>query len=221
MKRFKNFLNELYNVKELYGAVTLGSLFRKLGWKQIGTRSVFASVWSIPNKPYIVKAWTLDEAYENFLRYILSSDNRNNPHFPKIFGRMKSIPAVHLRSKKDDIVKLVKLEKLESLEQGSMEYKIIEKILSGKSYKNDDSDIFPQVKTFKETYEKLENQRQFHGYIDDLHMNNVMVRPSDGIIVIIDPWLSEIDYEDLKVKNIKDDKFSQYTKPYYLEKDAA
>jgi len=227
MVSFKSFITELTNVKKYYGATSLKNLFKKLKWREIG-EGAHALVFDIPNKPYIIKVWTLDEGYEGYLKFILK-DNKHihNPHLPKTVGRMKSIPAFHVRAKKDQVLKIVKIEKLEELPT-ELEYFVDELVFEiedehylnrevNKSRRN--LDLFPQGTTLKQTLRDIVTSVPDRARID-LHMGNFMYRPSDGMVVCIDPYHIPEEVYDIDEWIIDDNNpaLAKYTKPKHLEK---
>jgi len=224
MISFKQFLLELYNVKKFYGANSLKNLFKKLKWREVGS-GAHSQVFEIPSKNYVIKVWTLDQSYESFLRYILKSENRNNPHFPRVLGRMKTIPAFHRRSRKDELIKLVKLEKLEPMSEGNETFvdQVIMDVqdewfvgrVGRRAEKN--KDMFPQGPSLRNAMLKMEEGREF-GRLD-IHVGNFMERPSDGMIVCIDPWHDpdELNVLDEIIVDDQNPALAKYTKPGYLE----
>lgn len=216
MISFKSFLSELHNIKRFYGTESIADIFKSFGWRELGS-GAFASVYEIPGKPYVAKVWTADKSYELFLKYILMKENRNNPFFPKVFGRLKTIPAVHLRSRKEDVVKIVLLEKLEQI--SNVSWSIFEDVLDGKALSTEQiyyaKDLI-DIDLLRETLEAMEQYKSqwLPSTWGDIHSGNVMERP-DGSIVITDPWALGTDMDELGRRRMEK---PIYSKPRYLEK---
>lgn len=205
---FKQLLSELVGVKKYYGKKCIADILEnELGWRDIGSGK-FANVYEVPGKNYVVKVWTDDEPYEIFLKYILTHPNK---HFPKVLGRLKSIPAMYKRTDRKETVKMVKLERLEPCPAKT--YEMVESILRGsRSYKHtyyvdkdyqkkdgsiitvkrerfeyhDLSEIFPQTDSIFDVYHTMMEDLDDTRCSPDVTNRNIMQR-SDGTIVLIDP----------------------------------
>jgi hypothetical protein len=61
---------------------------RASGYRRIG-HGTYAQVWAKPGDPFVLKVFREDEAYLRFINLI--TDHQDNPHFPRIRGRLTKI----------------------------------------------------------------------------------------------------------------------------------
>ena len=67
----------------------LERLFIKYNWHFLG-RGIDASVAEHPHKKYVLKVFQTKSKYRDFVN--LARAHENNPHFPKFYGGIKTIP---------------------------------------------------------------------------------------------------------------------------------
>ena len=214
MMTFKQFC-EAIGIKRFYGFPSLNSILDSIGWTMIGN-GAFASVWKVPGKPNCVyKAWAYDEAYEDFVKFCLKRENRNNPHLPKFLGGIKRIPAVFKRSRKEMIIKVIRMEELEKITMRDWNVWISD---ACRYYYEDTYDTMDdQAKAFRETVAAIRKDLLGGKNDIDIHPANIMMRP-DGTVVITDPIIDEHDLMNNSMGDLEHEP-NKYNKPYYLEDD--
>ena len=145
----------------------------------------FAEVFSRPGDSYVIKIFSDDPGYEQYLKYI--NQFKDNPHVPKIRGKMIKLPNNYR------VVRLEKLRKLDRHNDKETEiYKLIKSIVT-------DDGRYPlaykkEVETISQQYPEimpLLKILQTHGESIDLGIDNLMFRNSTPVLT--DP-LSYLDY---------------------------
>ena len=162
----------------------VNKVLAEYGFKQIGKGS-FASVYSNPKYPYVLKVFRKDDGYVKWFNFC--RQHQGNPLIPIIRGKVVKITEMFFA---------VRLEKLRSYNGFSMRepHNKLNKLFADKidNKQQDDLEltgnkyIDPIIKVF------LEHE----GYID-LHAANLMKR-QDGQIVIIDPFFEKEEHRNHK-----------------------
>jgi hypothetical protein len=80
-------------------------LFKKYNWRFLG-RGMEASVAEHPNKKYVLKVFSSRSQYRLLVN--LARSHVNNPHFPKFYGKIKTIPG-------HKSYNFIRMEKLDSI----------------------------------------------------------------------------------------------------------
>lgn len=185
-------INEIasYRHSELYRAVEpvrdteyISDIYlrlRDLGYvkrDQILGQGIFGVVFKRPQDSYVIKLFKNDPAYRQYLKYVLQ--HQDNPHVPKIRGKL-------VKPYRDANLYLVRIEELEPLEIYSPQYDVFEQ---ARDYALDRVTATTQ-QDFREIYPRLASvldDVKHWGKTIDLHDENIMVRPSDNMLVITDP----------------------------------
>lgn len=183
--------------------------FEDSGGTVIGSGS-FGTVFSHPSWPYIIKLFIRDDPYVKFVRFAY-----NNPHpaYPKFFGKPQKIVPFYTRDPREKDLYIVRLEKLKQLsnydEYDNLSYAVgsywnfkgAEGEVNDPNFRNKNSlDRFQMASDIVAGFPKnvlrycdglykmnMAMRQEKWGFQLDNHMGNVMVRPSDGQYVIIDP----------------------------------
>jgi hypothetical protein len=87
---------------------------RATGYRLLG-RGRYAHVWAKPGDPFVVKVFQYDPAYADFIELI--SQHQDNPHFPRIKGRLVRL---------DEIWQAIRIERLTRLPPPAMVEQILE-----------------------------------------------------------------------------------------------
>ena len=80
-------------------------LLRRAGYENLGHGS-FANVYQKPGKPYVLKVFTSEDT--GYLAYLdLIRKHQDNPHFPKIYGKLVSISPEYYAVRMEPLQKYV------------------------------------------------------------------------------------------------------------------
>ena len=157
---------------------TVEDKLAELNWHSVGS-GMYATVFSNPTKPYVLKIFQEDYGYESYINII--HKNKGNPHVPVLYG--KGMP-VKITPK----VSAIRMEKLQPITE-----KAIASYLAPDYEYNFSAtieDIFSEeneeylMTNFPDLY-KLEKQIARSNANWDMHEGNVMLR--GNVMVIIDP----------------------------------
>lgn len=161
---FRNFVkkyNDVDNRTKHEWDMTLTDLMAGYGFNALG-RGKYASVYGHPSYQYVIKVFMKDAAYLRWLNFCMG--HPNNPYCTKVRGRVVRI---------DHNFMAVRLEKL-------TEYR---------GYDSPDAILYHASEDLEEP-----NAKQVVDFLEsnyrllDLHDGNFMTRPSDGHLVVVDPF---------------------------------
>lgn len=149
---------------------------KKLGYiktEMLGS-GIFGAVFKRPNDPYVIKVFKHDKQYLKYLEY--ARQHQHNPHVPKIRGKI-------MKPYRNFQLYLVRIEELVPLSYRMDKQYYLYKKLQEYAYSSrfGPDDCLPYA-----LVEVIDYIKSSGGEID-LHDENVMVRPSDGQLVITDP----------------------------------
>jgi len=204
---------------------TIPNILMRNGYKQIGS-GVFSSVYKKPNKNFVIKYnRKVDSCYFRFLKYAMKQ--KNNPYLPK---------TKVLTYDESEKYFVVALELLHPFPHNNITKfkKSSSHIIYGLNYFSNTINDMTVTKFFKYHYgidnissiynsvffanliEKFKESLFGKTYFeinklmdnckDDLHQNNIMIRPGTNKIVIVDPLFDS--YESFEISNESKEKFS-------------
>ena len=151
-------LSYLSVINELSLPASIGDASRKLrnaGWREAG-QGVFGTVFLNPNKPYVLKLFKVDHAYQRFLKLIRSQPD--NPHFPKLRG---------LPMKVNDEYSAVRMEKLEK-HQGHEKERHQEAKADLDAYLSYSSDLRQRIRDLRDAKDPA-RQEHIHNKIREIN----------------------------------------------------
>lgn len=186
----------------------------KKGWKYLG-EGVKAKVYEHPSKPYVIKIYMPDPAYELFLDF--AESQRNNPYVVKIkrkiftgetdFSLMNSVALEKLipikgSAKITERFRAVQLgcQYMEDyFENGitldQLKLKILEKMENSNEFRVENIKRKRRLLNLFFNHPLANTILEFHNFMEeggkqyrwDIHDENIMIRPSDGKLVLTDP----------------------------------
>lgn len=203
----ENFHKSSKNIKEW------DDLLLKKNWEKIG-EGARGTVYSHPNKNYVIKIYHADKAYETFLDFIEA--HQSNPHVVKIkrkiftgetdwYSKMNSVVLEKLKPLDNNDGKVIYginsasygVTIMNNLYEGGISAdEMKEKIKLRIKEKYVDQITAKKIITFmKHPIAKLLFQLKSYMYENgknhyfDIHTGNLMIRPSDGKLVLTDPLI--------------------------------
>jgi hypothetical protein len=214
-------LTELTGIKNFSNEQNLIQLFQKYieetGYDLLGSGQT-GVVLKHPEKNEVIKFWYMDEAYEDFIEY---ASTHNNKHLVKILSKPKKITITTKNKNGVQTKKKINYVRLELLKPYSRsinlfgisfaKFNLLLAFMAGQQHKNTFNYIVSSVIENPETYRILEIDREkidIEGLRDfikvyvacmnamktdniwaDLHNENIMMR--GNIPVIVDPAADE------------------------------
>jgi hypothetical protein len=162
---------------------------QSIGAKELGS-GVRASVLESPKKDSVIKIYSKDTAYNNFLDHVKT--DKENPHLPKILQRGK----VPLDKTGENHLHIVRMENLKELDQNHELKDIIPHGITDPPSRVKSQMESGKYDTLKKRYPDfhkaiydLASKHEKNGSYIDLHLGNVMQR-KDGTPVITDPMIN-------------------------------
>ena len=157
---------------------SLREQLKKSGWHFIDS-GLFSQVYVKEGNPYVLKINTVpDNAFDKFVRY---THRVKSPYLPKIYDRKYF-------TKKGRTYYIYLIEKLEKcpVELSAAIYDATTSL----KYHDEAGSVIQQYPGLEEIIVKLINDASIlvPDGIVDIGRGNVMLRPSDNMPVIIDPW---------------------------------
>lgn len=210
-------LDELLGVKKFYN-MTMSEMLEAVcsELNSIGA-GAFSIVFKRGSKEEVVKFWIKDDSYEDFVKYIEHHDD--NPCLPKLYSTVKTMPVFFKHHEgAPEKIKYLRMEVLDPFKDrmlGELHYlyRIVDDVKywlkEKKKFDDGFMNLFTErgvnvkelpeklIKFVKTVFEVSEHLTQM-GHKIDLHDENVMYRPSDGCLVVIDPVYNS---EDLDVSS--------------------
>jgi hypothetical protein len=206
LEKFENALNFLLDPanKDRYLKDVEDDFYKQGG--QLAGKGVESKVYIHSDWPYAIKVFPDDHCYLRFIRY---TQHHPHPCFPKTFGSPQRIMPQYKRHYANEKVYMLRIEKLSPLVQGSIiyeSYKILRSAAMDYRYykgnkieeeslenlKNDKRAALA-FSAFRQLYQRAgiaaddpDNSRGGECRLD-MHDGNIMVRPSDGNLIITDP----------------------------------
>lgn len=151
--------------RKVKGFGAIETLLKKYGFSIAGM-GTFAKVYTHPSYSYAVKVYMTDTGYEKWLHFCRA--NQDNPYVPKVRGQVFTT-----KNKRFHIVRVEKLEKISDNQF---------RIFADNYIKWNNGDINAVDVELDRALKFIKKIKS----LPDFHQGNLMQRPSNGQIVIID-----------------------------------